>query len=89
METHRLKPAPLEAFPKEFENGVPNQAGYDGDYEIFRCENVQDCDGQSFAAFVGAREFSHQEIGIKQENDKADFDERPPDRGKPSRFRFP
>jgi hypothetical protein len=71
----------LELFAEVFDDYETDQPGQDGDCEVREGENVVDCECEGLALTVCASEFSHQEIGIEEEDDKADFDHRSPNRG--------
>ena len=69
----------LTFFPKKFKGDVADDRGYRGDFKIGSGKNISDC--PSYAPlFLHARalKFSHQKIGIKQENDKTYLDDRLP-----------
>jgi hypothetical protein len=67
----------LELLSQRFENDISDERGYQGNLKIGGCENIADGPGQTFLlAHAGALEFSHQQIGIKQEDDEAYLDDR-------------
>jgi hypothetical protein len=69
----------LESLAKEFKKAIPDEGGDGGNGEIGSGKNISDSPG--YAALLphaGALKFSHQKIGIKQENDKPYFDHRSP-----------
>jgi len=52
---------------------MSNQRGNDGDGEIRDRKDIAEGEGQSFSLTIGPVEFAHQEICIKEEDDKCDF----------------
>jgi hypothetical protein len=70
----------LESLTKKFEEDVTNESRDHGDLKIGGGKNVSECPSQtSFLSHARAFEFPHQEIGIKEEHNKTDFDKRSPD----------
>jgi hypothetical protein len=70
----------LEFLAKKFKRDITDERGYRGDYKIGSGKNISDC--PSYAPLLPhprALKFSHQEIGIKQEDDKSHLDHRSPD----------
>ena len=71
----------LEFLAEMVKDDVGDQSGNYGDTEIRGGENIVQGEGEGFAGAVGASEFAHQEIGIEEEDDEADFNDRSPERG--------
>jgi hypothetical protein len=70
----------LESLPKEFKKAITDERGDHGNLEVGRRENIYDCPRYtSLLTHARAFKFTHQEIGIKQEDDKTYFDNRSPD----------
>lgn len=61
-----------------FEDDVADGGGDDRDGEVLDGEDVVEGDEQSFACAVGAVEFAHKQVGIEEEDDGCDFDQRSP-----------
>jgi len=69
----------LEIFAQGLEDEVGDGGGEDGDGKIGDGEDVAEGDGEGLAAAGGAVELSHEEIGVEEEDDEADLDERAQD----------
>jgi hypothetical protein len=70
----------LKLLSKKFKKAVADERGYGGNSKVGRGKNIFEC--RSYTPFLSqarALEFSHQEIGIKEEDDKAYLDYRSPD----------
>jgi hypothetical protein len=69
----------LELGPQKFEKNVPDQGGDHGDCQIGEREDIPDrpCHA-ALGSPTGALKFSHQQVGIKEEDDEPDFDQSPP-----------
>jgi len=65
--------AGLEFFAEEFEEEVADERGDDGDGEVGEGEDVVEGEGEGFAVAGGAVEFSHEEIGVEEEDDEGDL----------------
>ena len=77
-----IKPASgcLEFVPKKFKQNVADEPGYDGDFKIGRSKDIPKRPGDApLLSHAGALEFSHQEIGIEQKDDKTYFNHRSAD----------
>ena len=66
----------LELFAEVLEDDVADGGGDDGDGEVPDGEDVVEGDGEGFAAAAGAVELSHEEVGVEEEDDEGDLDER-------------
>jgi len=73
--------AGLGAFAQMLEDDVADGRGDDGDGEILDGEDVVEGDGEGLASAVGAVEFAHEEVGIEEEDDERDLDDRSADVG--------
>jgi hypothetical protein len=62
-----------------FEDEVGDGGGKDGDGEVGDCEDVGEGDGEGFAVAIGAVELAHEEVGVEEEDDEGDLDERTQD----------
>ncbi|MGA3264993.1 MAG: hypothetical protein ABSC47_13230 [Terracidiphilus sp.] len=60
---------------------MSNQRGNHGDGEIRDRKDIAEGEGQGFPVSIGHREFSHQEIGIKEKDDKRDLNQGARDAG--------
>ena len=69
-----------------FEDDVADRCGDDRDGEVLDGEDVGEGDGESFAGAIGAVEFAHEEVGVEEEDDERDFDDRMADFGGEARF---
>ena len=69
-----------------FEDDVADGCGDDRDGEVLDGEDVGEGDGESFAGAIGAVEFAHEEVGVEEEDDERDFDDRMADFGGEARF---
>jgi hypothetical protein len=70
----------LNPFAKKFKNQIPDQTGKNGNAKIGDGENIFNGESQALALAIGPSKLSHQKICIEQEDDKTDFDHRPPNR---------
>jgi len=61
------------------EDEVGDSGGEDSDGKVGDGEDVAEGDGEGLAAAIGAAELSHEEVGVEEEDDEADFDERAQD----------
>src|SRR6266446_3521384 len=69
----------LESFSKKFKQDVADERGDHGNCKIGSGKHISDCPSHApLLPHAGALKFSHQKIGIKQEDDKTDLDQRPP-----------
>jgi hypothetical protein len=64
----------LQLLAKIFKDDIPDNARNDSDTQIRQEKNILDGKRKTLAVAVGPREFAHQKVGVKQENDKADLD---------------
>ena len=71
----------LGASAEVFEDDVADGGGNDGDGEVLDGEDVIEGDGEGFAGSVGVVELAHEEVGIKEEDDERDLDDRAADGG--------
>jgi len=71
----------LELFTQEFEHDIADEGGDEGDDEIRAREYVDEGEGEGFAVGVGGGELAHEEIGIEEEDDERDLNDRPPEGG--------
>jgi hypothetical protein len=63
---------------QEIEEDVSGQGGDQGNCEVVFGEDIGESPSQAaFLGDAGALEFSHEEIGIEQENNKGYFDQTP------------
>ena len=70
----------LESLAEELDQDKSGDGGDDGDFKVGDGQNIFDCRGHApFLTDAGAFEFSHQEIGIKEEDDETHLDHRSPD----------
>jgi hypothetical protein len=70
----------LESLSQKFKEDITNERGYDGNSKVGGGKDVFDCRGYtSLLSYAGALEFSHQEIGIKEEDNETHLDHRSPD----------
>ena len=76
-----LLAARLNSLAEIFKNDVADHSGNHGDGEIRGGENIVDGECESLSLRIRMLEFAHQEIGIKQEDDETNLDQRPPNRG--------
>jgi hypothetical protein len=63
-------------FSQELESDVSNQSADDGDQEIVGRNNVFDRENQALSLTLGGSKLRHQQVGVKKENNKRDFDYR-------------
>jgi hypothetical protein len=72
--------AGLESLPKEFKKDIPDERCYRGNFEIGGGNYISDRPSYTpRLSHAGTLKFSHQKIGIEQEDDKSYFDHRSPD----------
>ncbi len=72
--------ARLELFAQKFEEDVADDGGDDGDFKIGGGTDIaQGPDQATLPPGAGAFEFSHEEIGIEEEEDEGNFDHRSQD----------
>ena len=69
----------LEIFAQGLEDEVGDGGGEDGDGEVGDGEDVAEGDGEGFSVAGGAVELSHEEVGVEEEDDEGDLDERAQD----------
>jgi hypothetical protein len=70
----------LEFLSKEFKKDVTDECGYHGDFKIGNRKNISDCPNDTpLPPHSRALKFSHQKVGIKQEDNKSHLDHRSPD----------
>jgi len=70
----------LEFLSKKFNKDITDERGYRGDFKIGSGKNISDCPSYPpLLPHPRALKFSHQEIGIEQEDDKSHLDHRSPD----------
>ena len=69
-----------------FEDDVADRCGDDRDGEVLDGEDVGEGDSEGFAGAVGAVEFAHEEVGVEEEDDERDLDDRVADFGEEARF---
>lgn len=67
---------------KKFKDYEADQPRNDGNCKIREGENVVDGEREGFPLSIGASEFTHQEIRIEEEDDKADFNSGSPNGGR-------
>ena len=82
----------LKLLSEVVKKAMAHQCGNHGDAKIRAGKNVVQGEGQGLSLSVSKREFAHQQIGIKQENNKADFDNCPEEGSeapRPPRIRAP
>ena len=60
---------------------IADRGGHDGDGKILDRKDVVQCEQNAFAWPVGAIELTHQQVGVEQEDDERDLDDRSPERG--------
>lgn len=70
----------LELLAEIFDDYETDQPGQDGDCKVREGENIVDRECEGLSLSIRASEFSHQEIGIEEEDDEAYFDRRSPNR---------
>jgi hypothetical protein len=63
-----------------FYDYISDQSGNGCDCKIVGRKDIDKSKRQSFSLPVRPSELSHQQVGIKQKYDEADFDQRSPDR---------
>src|ERR1700677_1537816 len=69
----------LESLPKKFKKDIANECSCCRNFKIGNSENILDCPHYApLRPQTRTLKFPHQEIGIKQEDDKAHLDHRPP-----------
>jgi len=66
----------LELFAEVLKDDVADGGGDDGNCEVPDGEDVVEGDGEGFTAATGAVELSHEEVGVEEEDDESDLDER-------------
>ena len=72
--------AGLESLSERFKKHIADECGYRGNSKIGDGKNISDCPTYTSAlSQARALKFSHQEIGIKQEDDETYLDDRSPD----------
>jgi len=71
-------PYSLQFVAQELEDHVANKGAYEGDEEVCRREDVLEREGEGFALAIDAGELAHEQVGIKKEDDKGDFDDDSP-----------
>ena len=69
----------LEIFAQGLEDEVGDGGGEDGDGEVGDGEDVGEGDGEGFSVAGGTVELAHQEVGVEEEDDEGDLDERTQD----------
>jgi hypothetical protein len=63
----------LEFLSEIFNDDIADQAGNTCNGEIRECENIVERECKRFSPAVGVRKFTHQEIGIEEEDYEADL----------------
>ena len=71
-----IKGGDLKFLSKVFNNYITNQRGDEGNYKISSCKNILNGKKQALSLTVGTSKFSHQQIGIKEKDDKTRLDYR-------------
>jgi hypothetical protein len=62
----------LESLSKKFEKDITDERGYRGNFKIGSSKNIFDCPHYApLHSHTGTLKFSHQQIGIEEEDDKA------------------
>jgi hypothetical protein len=74
------------ALAEVFEDYVADGGGDDGDGEICDGEDVVQGDGEGFPVAAGAVEFAHEQVGVEEEDDERDLDDRAADVGEQARL---
>ena len=69
----------LEFLAEEFEEDEAEGGGDDGDAEVGGGEDVVEGDGQGFVVAAGGVELAHEQVGVEEEDDEGDLDDRTPD----------
>ena len=65
----------LESLSKKFEKDITDERGYRGNFKIGSSKNIFDCPHYApLHSHTGTLKFSHQQIGIEEEDDKAALD---------------
>ena len=77
----RSPPAILQQFAKVMNHAMANQRGNQGDREIRERKNIAAGKDQSFPLSIGRGKFSHQQVGIKEEDNKRNLNQGAPDPG--------
>lgn len=75
----------LEVLAKKLKDYKADQGGHNGNHKIGGRKNIMECVCESLPRAVSASKFTHQEIGIEEKHDKANFDRSPPNGGRFSR----
>jgi hypothetical protein len=67
----------LEFLSQEFKKDITDERGYSGDSKVGSGKDIFDCRGYaSLLSYAGTLKLSHQEIGIKEEDDETYLDHR-------------
>ena len=61
------------------EDEVSDGGRKDGDGEVPYGEDVEEGDGEGFSTAIGAVELAHKEVGVEEEDDERNLDERTQD----------
>jgi len=69
----------LELLAEVLEDDVADGGRDDGDGKVLDSEDVDQGDGESFATASGAVELTHQQVGVEEEDDEDDLDDRAQD----------
>ena len=65
----------LQLFAQELEDPIADEGADQGNEEVRGRDDVVQGKGEGLALAVDARELAHEQIGIKEEDDKRDFDQ--------------
>ena len=76
----------LEFTAEELEDDVADEGCDVGDEEVWESEDVGEGQGEGFAVSGRAVEFPHEQVGIEEEDDERDLDDRAADFGEETRF---
>jgi hypothetical protein len=69
----------LELFAQALEEDVADGGRNDGDGKVLDREDVNQGDGEPLTWAIGAVELAHQEVGVEEEDDESDLDQRAQD----------
>lgn len=75
----------LELLAEGFEDKVADGGGEEADGEVAEGQDVVEREGKGLAGAVGVGEFAHEEVGVEEEEDEGDLDDRAPERGEKAR----
>ena len=74
-------PLPLEFFAEEFDDEVADEGSGEADGEVGGGEDVVQCRAERFVLTASPVELAHKEVGVEEEDDEADLNQRAQDGG--------